>query len=265
MMVGQKRLLNKIHQFTISSFPNSLILCGDTGSGKTLLVKEISNTLNLQVLDISQKLTQEALEEIYLRVEPYIYVIKQDYLSEKCQNSLLKFLEEPLKNAFVILLVENINILLSTIVNRCQIWELDKYTREELSQFLEESSDDDILNIAKTPGQMLNMQSSNNDFNALKNLVETMLSKLHLASFSNTLTIADKLNFDGKDTDKFDIDVFINVFQYILLKNIIENDSPYLIKLYYQTNKLQNNLLIPKINKKLLFENFLTNIKEITC
>lgn len=51
-----------------------------------------------------------------------IYIIKSaEKLNVSSSNSLLKFLEEPEEGIIAILLVENVNMLLNTIVSRCQI------------------------------------------------------------------------------------------------------------------------------------------------
>lgn len=51
-----------------------------------------------------------------------IYIIKfADKLNASSSNSLLKFLEEPEEGIIAILIVENVSMLLNTIVSRCQI------------------------------------------------------------------------------------------------------------------------------------------------
>ena len=99
MIVGQNRIRNLIETSNLDNFPNSLIISGEKGSGKHTICDLISSKLNLQVIDISEKLTQEMIDEIYTRVEPYIYVITSDKLNVKNQNSILKsklsFLQSP--------------------------------------------------------------------------------------------------------------------------------------------------------------------------
>ena len=56
-------------------------------------------------------------------------------ISVKSQNTILKFLEEPTSNCIIILLVENLSSLLDTVINRCQVFELEKYDKSTLSLF----------------------------------------------------------------------------------------------------------------------------------
>ena len=207
-MIGQEKILSMINNSTLDTFPNSLILLGEKGSGKHSLTNLISEHLHLQIVDISEKLTQEMIDEIYMKPEPYIYVISSDKLNIKNQNSILKFLEEPLKNSYIILLVENKNMLLPTIINRCQIWQLEKYTKEQLKTLLGKNQDENILDVVTTPGDIEMMSHVNNNYDEMLLLCEKIVDKIPVASFSNVLSISDKIKFTEKDKNnenKYDL------------------------------------------------------------
>lgn len=60
-----------------------------------------------------------------------IYVIKDcDKMNQQASNSLLKFLEEPEEGIIAILLTNNVNKVLNTIVSRCQLVRLTKKLRD---------------------------------------------------------------------------------------------------------------------------------------
>ena len=61
---------------------------------------------------------------------PKIYIIDSSTISIKEQNIILKFVEEPLKNSYIIILKNS--KLLPTILNRCQKWKFEAYSKEEL-------------------------------------------------------------------------------------------------------------------------------------
>ena len=81
-----------------------------------------------------------------------VYIInKADKLNISSSNSLLKFLEEPEEGIIAILIVENIQQLLPTIVSRCQILTLKNKkfltglsTIEKIGNFLRDNNDDII-------------------------------------------------------------------------------------------------------------------------
>ncbi|MGN1312460.1 MAG: hypothetical protein ACI4U4_05590 [Bacilli bacterium] len=75
-----------------------------------------------QLLDLQSEFSNKALEG-----NKKIYIIKSaEKMNVQTSNSILKFLEEPVDDIIAILLVENINLLLPTIISRCQIIKLNK-------------------------------------------------------------------------------------------------------------------------------------------
>ena len=116
---GQETILNRISRLNLDTFPRTLMLLGESGSGKHSIVNIIQNTFNLRSEDITEKISLDLLDEIYRRVEPYIYIISINSISIKEENTILKFLEEPLKNSYIILLADCKDGILPTILNRC--------------------------------------------------------------------------------------------------------------------------------------------------
>ena len=102
MILGQEKICNQIDKLTLDSFPRSLMLVGPKGAGKHLIVDYVSKKFNLQVIDITTTLDQESIEDLYNRVEPYLYIIRANELTVKEENTILKFLEEPLKNSYIV-------------------------------------------------------------------------------------------------------------------------------------------------------------------
>lgn len=259
-IIGQKNILEKINQYNIDSFPRSIMLVGEKGMGKHTIVEYISENIlrNFPVLDISENLSDDLIDNIYRNPNPTIYVIDLSLITEKEQNIILKFIEEPLINSFIILLSENTNTVLNTVLNRCIIFELEPYTRDELMNFITSESDVDIiLSILRSPGKI--MQSNINNIKDMYDVAEKIYTKIQIASFANTLTIADKINF--KDNySRFDLDIFFDMLCAVGLKCYKDNDNPLFKSIYLETISYRKKLIDKRINKELLFENFLTKI-----
>jgi DNA polymerase III delta prime subunit len=263
-MVGQEKLLNKLHNYSIDSFPRSVILLGEKGSGKHLIAKYISeNIINLPLLDITDNISNEYLDMIYRNPNPTIYLIDMSKMTEKEQNILLKFTEEPLTNSFVILLCEAHNSVLNTILNRCLIFELERYTKAQLSSFLDvnyKENEDLILSILKTPGKVKSANLSH--IQEIYTLCQTIANKLSVASYPNTLTIVDKLNY--KDMyDKYDIDVFFDTLLYVLFEEYLKGNS-IMYNLYTFTIRERFKYLMDvRLNKELFMINYLTKLWKL--
>lgn len=70
-----------------------------------------------QILDLQSEFNKIALEGT-----KRVYVIKNaEKMNQHTSNSILKFLEEPSNDVIAILVTNNINMLLPTIVSRCQL------------------------------------------------------------------------------------------------------------------------------------------------
>jgi DNA polymerase III delta prime subunit len=61
-------------------------------------------------------------------------ILEAEKMTSESQNALLKTLEEPPSNTFIILTVNKISYLLPTIVSRCQIMELYSYNENSINQ-----------------------------------------------------------------------------------------------------------------------------------
>ncbi len=75
-----------------------------------------------QLLDLQSEFNKRSFEGA-----KKIYIIKNaERMNPQTSNSILKFLEEPVDDIIAILVVDNVNLLLSTIISRCQLIKLNK-------------------------------------------------------------------------------------------------------------------------------------------
>lgn len=263
MFVGQKKLLKLADNAQLDSWPSTSVFYGDMGCGKHLLLKYISEKLGLVTLDLTRIIDQEVIEQIYQKPEPAIYYFESDKLSIKQQNMILKFIEEPLKGSFIVILCDNKSKLLDTVWNRCRVFTFEAYTKEELNQFIENHSDKDeyILSIATTPGQVKMLAGYNID--EMLSLADKMFDKMGKASFSNTLTISDKLAFKD-EKDKIDIRVFIKVLQHCIVDKIKNTPQDIYYKMFELVNELQYKSKLANVDMKYLFDTFLSELWKVS-
>ena len=75
-----------------------------------------------QIIDLQNEFSKKDVEG-----RKKIYIIKSaDKMNVQTANSILKFLEEPVDDIIAILIVDNINLVLPTILSICQIIKLKK-------------------------------------------------------------------------------------------------------------------------------------------
>ncbi len=148
-------------------FVHALIIEGPPKSGKLTLARALLAELSgdasaadkimrgicADVYEISQRAGRktigvEAVREI--RESAFVvandsdikgYIIRYaDTMTVQAQNAILKLLEEPPKNVYFMLLVENAATLLATVRSRAPVIRMQVFTREELHAYLTENS-----------------------------------------------------------------------------------------------------------------------------
>lgn len=262
MIKYQNSVIDYINKHTTATFPRTVMLEGEVGSGRHSICNLIAEKFNLHVEDISDSINYDKIEEITLKVEPYLYIIDSNKLTVKNENALLKFMEEPLKNSFIILISENRYNEIETIRNRCHIISLCKYTTEQLCEFIvDDTQKNVILTICKTPGDVIKLQSY-----PIKDMLDYSIKiyeKIDIASYANTMSISNKIAFKN-EKDKFDFELFFRCLLYIAKIRVI-NKEPYSVQDYTISHKYYIMSKLKNVDKKMLFENFLLNLKKQRC
>lgn len=257
-MIGQNKLIEKLNILTLDSMPRSLILLGEKGCGKHIYSKLIADKLGLELKDITENLNLDYLIELRSKVEPFLYIIDASNISIKEQNIILKFLEEPLKNSYIVLLCEDKNYVLETIWNRCQRWRFEFYNKEDLKYF---NDNEDALNIFKTPGKLLNVKGV--ELSNTLILCNKIIDKIGVATLPNTLTIPNNIALKN-EKDKIDISIFNDILNYVIEQKILKDSNPNLIKMYNIIREYLYKSKLPKIDFKPLLDNLLINLWEVS-
>lgn len=253
-MVGQKRILDILSNYTLDNLPHSLLLLGEKGSGRHIIADLLSSSFNIDIIDMTDNIEDVYINNLYISTTINFYLIDLSKVVEKEQNKLLKLVEEPPLNCYLILLGVDKSLILKTILNRCFILELDPYTQEELQSFTNQKLDFDFF---KTPGQIINF-----NFNTLeetKELISKMISNIDKSSYPNFLKIADKLNYKD-EYDKIDLDRWIDLLLKGFKDKYQESSIIHYKNYYLLTLEFKKKLINPKINKQYLVENYLTKL-----
>ena len=86
-----------------------------------------------EMIDLQNEFSKKSIEG-----KKKIYIINEaEKMNVQTANSILKFLEEPVDDIIAILVVNNINLILPTIISRCQIIKLNrkKYADTSIENF----------------------------------------------------------------------------------------------------------------------------------
>lgn len=259
---GLDYLTSKFDAYTLDTLPHSILIIGKEGSGKHVISNYLSDKFNLNLLDISDDLSDELIDNIYRDVSPRFYLVDLRKITEKEQNILLKLFEEPSANAYIILLANSTFSVLPTILNRGQIFNINIYDKATLMEFAKEKDVKVDMryfgNVIETPGDIKKLYSSNVSMDTITDLTNKIINKINIASYANTLTIVNKLNFKD-EYDKIDVDFFLKTLYYNSAEECIKgNDKAYTI--YSNVGETLRKLTDTRLNKRILVTHMLSEI-----
>lgn len=217
IMIGQVKLLTNIEKI-LGKFPRFSIITGPKGSGKRTLCKEIVRKLKLSYVPVGNKIDdiRSAIDTAYTQFDPMGFVISNaDSMSIAAKNSLLKITEEPPRNSYFFMTLENIDSTLPTIRSRGTTFVLDPYTKEELINYRKykgysEGFDDTIKSFCQTTGDVDELFGYN--VKEFTEFVNNVVNNIQVPKSGNAFKIVGKLKI--KDTDKgFDVPIFLKACQ----------------------------------------------------
>ena len=140
----EERITKNNHPDFLIIEPNSLLKTKTSKSsdlGRT--TKSGSEFIKIaQIRNIKTFLGQKSINS----EKKIILIIDAHLLNEAASNCLLKTLEEP-SNGIFILLTSKLNLLLDTIISRCQIVRFRSFSSKHIKSILEEHFDTSKLNI----------------------------------------------------------------------------------------------------------------------
>ena len=117
----------------------------DNSFTNLIIVEPTKGTIKKdQILSIIDEASKSSLED-----GPKVFIFNDaDTLNQSSANSLLKFIEEPLDDIYIIFLVNNLNMMLSTIKSRCALLSFRPLNKEFLKEKLDlEGIDPNIMSV----------------------------------------------------------------------------------------------------------------------
>lgn len=184
-IVGHQQIKSKLESLiTNKKLPHAIIFIGENGIGKKSLAFALANQLanatnkinpDLHYLnreedkkDISADQIRELTKKLSLRSfsggKTFAIIDNAHYLNTSAFNALLKTLEEPREDTFIILITNAENKILDTIVSRCQKFYFGSLDQAELATII------DSLNLNLMP----------NEISKLKKICQESLAYLDL-------------------------------------------------------------------------------------
>lgn len=228
----------------IMSFVKKVLSNGDENISKRI---DDGNYSELKhIFPDGQLIKKEQLEELQksfstmsLENDKRFYIIHDaEKLNVAAANSLLKFLEEPSDGIIAILLTNNINLMLKTIVSRCQILTFSKNKVEDYIKFNQITSD---ITLHKLFFTIWKNKDELNEYH--RNFVKKVIEFINYYEKNKLKTIVYENRFFEEINDKIELN---NFFECVIL--------------FYR------DLLRYKFGSEVLyFDDYIDNIREFLC
>lgn len=228
------------------------------------------------IQDFSLSASEKANKKIY-------FINNIENATVEALNSLLKFLEEPVKDTYAIITTCKLNQVLPTIVSRCQLFYLNsatEITQEEIlnklnQEFYQYKNDFQLLVYCYKSFNLIKENINNGNWKQIKILLLSYLENLVRNNYQENYFLYHKiikLNVN-------EIKIFFLILDFITKKIIsnesvilfdetelnkklemilIKNDEKFLFLIYQILNSFEYN-----VNKNLIIDFFLLEAKEI--
>ncbi len=299
-VVGQEHVTKTLKNSILDKkIPSAILFCGPRGVGKTscarIFAREINDfnstddlSFNIFELDAASNNKVEDIRDLIdkVRIPPQsgkykVYIIDEVHmLSKNAENAFLKTLEEPPPYIVFILATTEKNKILPTILSRCQIYDFNRISENEIFENLklicnkeEVTFEDEALNIIakKSDGSLrdsltildrvvsfTNKKISLKETSAILNVLDDetyieIVDNIINGFLVKVITIFNELSDKGFDEKEFLIGL-ANHFRNLLIvkssgsENLISNKSS--LELFKkQAEKISKSEIVNTISK----------------
>ena len=241
-VVGQEHVTKTLKNSILDKkIPSAILFCGPRGVGKTscarIFAREINDfnstddlSFNIFELDAASNNKVEDIRDLIdkVRIPPQsgkykVYIIDEVHmLSKNAENAFLKTLEEPPPYIVFILATTEKNKILPTILSRCQIYDFNRISENEIFENLK---------------QICNKEEVTFEDEALN-----IIAKKSDGSLRDSLTILDRVvSFTNKKISLKETSAILNVLDDETYIEIVDNTiNGFLVKVITIFNELSD-------------------------
>lgn len=271
-MIGQDEIKKELVNFIASTKNCTGIVCGEEGSGKKTLVREVLKEysgVSYIVEDTKKETITDLIEQSYKINTPTVYVIPDiDNMSIAAMNSLLKITEEPPNDSKIILTCSSLDNVLGTIQSRALKFYMAPYFIYEIEQYYWQAQDPQkasekeahlVCQACRTPGDVNVLLT--NGVTEFYDYVQLVFDNVDKVSGTNALKIGSKIAFKDSDTG-FDLKLFFTIFERLCLDAYLSTYNSMYSEWVMITHSKENDLRIKGINKSALFDTWILEIRR---
>lgn len=270
-MIGQKALLTTLGvQIDNEVFPQFSILVGSEGSGRKTIARIITQLLkaNSVMCGITAEDIKLLTNTVMKVTDKTVYIIPDaDNMSVNAINALLKITEEPPKNAYFIMTIQDDYNVLSTIKSRGTIYRIEPYSAEEIMQYAMSIKDyytpeetEIIINVCLTPGDVEKILKE--DIVEFWEYVIKVIDNIATVSIANSFKIAENIAFKDEE-GKYNLKLFWRAFMLLCTEYMTKylDDRIKYANWVKITSQYLQSLRTTGLNRQSLFDGWILEIR----
>lgn len=266
-MIGQHNLQSRIEQLIENdTFPRFSIFVGPKGSGKKTLLLEMFEGIYLE--DNKVESVRKMIDMVYKIGNRTFIMPDADTMSNAAKNALLKVIEECPNDNYFIMTLEDENNTLETIRSRGTVFHMDRYTPDEIASYFYEEyhanngklEEEIIRAICETPGEV-DLLSNIDDKNYIQEFydyVQLVVDNIAEVSLANAFKIPSKVALK-EDAEGYDLRLFWKAF----MKVLVDTNRTHDFGAITITSKYLQKLKVKGINRQMLIDNWVLEIREL--
>ena len=277
--VGHSSLIENFkNRCSNGNLSHAQLISGEDGIGKSILAEILgklilNGDLNREYVDIINYRPSKAsfgvddVREIIDEVnkKPFegdkkVIIIHQgNKLTIQAQNALLKTIEEPPTEVYIIILCESLELILDTIKSRCEIYKLTPLTKDELYKYIaikgydysEEEKASAIAFSEGIPGR-IDRYFSDTELQELRDKIVDLLLQLTNNEIEAILEKEEQL-VSYKQNKEEVINVLSSFIRDILVNKEVYNENLIINRdKIKEIERLNNEMSFKKLNKMIL-------------
>ena len=236
-MIGQNNIQDTFNKFIENrTIPRFLILIGVKGSGKYTLAKWLTRQMKAYLVEpeLSVDAVREVVKNCYKCSGDTVYIFRDaDRMSAAAKNALLKVTEEPPRQAYFVLTVQNAENALETLRSRGTVIPMAPYTMQQRQEYLDslleksaKSLDEEarslIVCAADNLGQVERYAAM--DVKELSDFCNLVVDKIAVVTGVNAFKIGQRIKIK-EDGDGYEPDLFFQMLNHVLMRRIMDSDG----------------------------------------
>ena len=278
-MIGQNNIQDTFNKFIENrTIPRFLILTGVKGSGKYTLAKWLTRQMKAYLVEpeLSVDAVREVVKNCYKCSGDTVYIFRDaDRMSASAKNALLKVTEEPPRQAYFVLTVQNVENALETLRSRGTVIPMAPYTLEQRQEYLDRILEKSAKSLDGRVRQLIVCAADNlgqveryasMDVEELFDFCSLVVDKIGVVTGVNAFKIGQRIKIK-EDGDGYEPDLFFQMLNHVLMRRIMESDgysdSRVYAKMLRICSKYAQELTLVGVKKDATLDMWILEMREV--